>query len=81
MDVIVAEEVAYLTDGGRQAMPCGSREHRLGGGAHDLIHRSRIRTADRRSHQRYRRRRGENTVILRYCASSRLSYRLLSGGP
>jgi predicted peroxiredoxin len=24
---------------------------------------------------------GENTVILRYCASLRLSYRLLSGGP
>ena len=46
MDVVVAEEVAYLTDGGRQRMSYRSREHRLGGGAHDLIHRSRIRTAD-----------------------------------
>ena len=81
MDMIVAEEVAYLTDGGGQRMSCGSREHRLGGGAHDLIHRSRIRTAVRtwwgcrRAYWR------ENTVILRYCTSLRLSYRLLSGGP
>ena len=44
MDMIVAEEVPYLADGGGQRMPCGSREHRLGGGAHDLIHRPRIRT-------------------------------------
>ena len=32
MDMIVAEEVAYLTDGGGHAMPCGCREHRLGSG-------------------------------------------------
>ena len=44
MHMIVTEEVAYLTDGGAQRMPCGSRDHRLGGGRHDLIHRSRIRT-------------------------------------
>jgi hypothetical protein len=47
MHMIVTEEVPYLTDGGRQRMPCGSRDHRLGGGRHDLIHRSRIRSADR----------------------------------
>ena len=45
MDMIVAEEVPYLADGGGQRMPYGSREHRLGIGAHDLIHRPRIRTA------------------------------------
>jgi hypothetical protein len=45
MDVIVAEEVPYLTDGGRQRMPRGSREHHLGSGTHDSIHQSRIRTA------------------------------------
>ena len=47
MDMIVTEEVPYLTDSGRPRMPCGSRDHRLGGGRHDLIHRSRIRSADR----------------------------------
>ncbi len=47
MDMIVAEEVPYLTDGGGQRMSCGSREHHLGSGAQDLIHRSRIRTAVR----------------------------------
>ena len=47
MDMIVAEEVPYLTDGGRQRMSCGSREHHLGSGARDLIHRSRIKTAAR----------------------------------
>jgi hypothetical protein len=47
MDMIVAEEVPYLTDGGRRRMSCGSREHHLGSGAQDLIHRSRIRTAYR----------------------------------
>jgi hypothetical protein len=26
-------------------MPCGNREHHLGSGAQDLIHRTRIRTA------------------------------------
>jgi hypothetical protein len=33
MNMIVAEEVPYLTDGGRQRMSDGSREHHLGGGA------------------------------------------------
>ena len=47
MDMIVAEEVPYLTDGGRQRMSCGSREHHPGSGARDLIHRSRIKTAAR----------------------------------
>ncbi len=42
MDMIVAEEVPYLTDGDGQRMPYGSREHRLASGAHDLIHWSRI---------------------------------------
>ena len=42
MDMIVAEEVPYLTDGGGQRMSCGSREHHPGSGAQDLIHRSRI---------------------------------------
>jgi hypothetical protein len=45
--MIVAEEVPYLTDGGRQRISCGSREHHLGSGARDLIHRSRIKTAAR----------------------------------
>ncbi len=40
MDVIVAEEVPYLTDGGGQRMSCRNREHRLGNGTQDLIHRS-----------------------------------------
>ena len=44
VDMIVAEKVPYLTDGGGQRMSCGSREHQLGCGAQDLIHRSRIRT-------------------------------------
>src|SRR5271167_4446798 len=47
MDMIVVEEVPYLTDGGGQRMSCGSREHHLGSGAQDPIHRSRIRTAVR----------------------------------
>ena len=47
VDVIVAEEVPYLTDSGGQRMSCGSREHHLGSGAQDLIHRSRIRTTVR----------------------------------
>jgi hypothetical protein len=47
MDMIVAEEVPYLTDGGGQRMPCGDREHHLGSGAQDLIHRTRIRTTIR----------------------------------
>jgi hypothetical protein len=38
MDMIVAEEVPYLTDGGRQRMSGGSHEHRLGSSARDLIH-------------------------------------------
>ncbi len=42
MDMIVAEEVPYVTDGDGQRMSYGSREHRLASGAHDLIHRSRI---------------------------------------
>ena len=45
VDMIVAEEVPYLTDGGGQRMYCGNREHHLGNGAQGLIHRSRIRTA------------------------------------
>ena len=45
VDMIVAEEVPYLADGGGQRMSHRSREHRLGNGAQDLIHRSRIRTA------------------------------------
>lgn len=47
VDVIVAEEFPYLADGGGQRMSRGSREHSLGSGAQDLIHRSRIRTAVR----------------------------------
>jgi AcrR family transcriptional regulator len=47
MDMIVAEEVAYLSDGGRRRMPHRNREHRLSNGAHDPIHRSSIRTAIR----------------------------------
>lgn len=47
MDVIVAEEVPYLTDRGGQIMSYGSREHHLGSVTHDPIHRSRIRTAAR----------------------------------
>jgi hypothetical protein len=42
MDMIVAEEIPYLTDGGGCRMPDGSREHHLASRAHDLIHRSRI---------------------------------------
>ena len=38
MDMIVAEEVPYLTDGDGQRMSCGSREHRLASDAQDLIH-------------------------------------------
>ena len=45
MDMIVAEEVPYLTDGGGHRVSCGNREHHLGSGAQHLIHRSRIRTA------------------------------------
>jgi hypothetical protein len=44
MDMIVAEEVPYLTDGGVQRMSYGSPEHHLGNSAQDLIHWSRIRT-------------------------------------
>jgi hypothetical protein len=43
VDVIVVEEIPYYADGGGQRS-CWSREHRLGSGAQDLIHRSRIRT-------------------------------------
>jgi hypothetical protein len=50
VDMIVAEKVPYLTDGGGQRMCCGSREHQLGCGAQDLIHRSRIRTCVRTGH-------------------------------
>jgi hypothetical protein len=46
MDMIVAEEVSYLTDGSRQRMSCGSREHHLGHGTQHPIHRSRIRTEE-----------------------------------
>jgi hypothetical protein len=38
MDMIIAEEVPYLTDGGRQRMPYRGPEHRLGHGAQDPIH-------------------------------------------
>jgi hypothetical protein len=47
MDMIVAEEVPNLINGGGRRMPCGSREHHIGSGACDLIHRSRIRIAGR----------------------------------
>jgi hypothetical protein len=47
MDVIVAEEFPYLTDGRGQRVSCGSGEHHLGSGAPALIHRSRIRTTVR----------------------------------
>jgi hypothetical protein len=63
VDMIVAEEVAYLTDGGRQAMLCGGREHRLGGGARDLIHRSRIRTSPGRHRAHWRREYGNSAVL------------------
>src|SRR6266851_1811129 len=36
MDMIVAEEVPYLTAGGGPRMSCGSRVHRLGGGRKTL---------------------------------------------
>jgi len=45
MDMVIAEEVPYLTDGGGQRMSDRSRDHRLGRGTRDLIHRSRISTA------------------------------------
>ena len=47
MNMIVAEEVPYLTDGGRQRMSYGNRQHHLGSDAQHPVHRSRIRTAVR----------------------------------
>ena len=47
MDMIIAEEIPHLTHGGGQRMSYGSPEHRLGNGAQNLIHQSRIRTAVR----------------------------------
>jgi hypothetical protein len=44
VDVVVTEEIPYLTDGRRQRMSYGSRQHHLGSGTRDPIHRSRIRT-------------------------------------
>ena len=38
MDVIVTEEVPYLTDADGQRMSYRGREHRLASGTHDLIH-------------------------------------------
>jgi hypothetical protein len=42
MDMIIAEELPYLPDAGSQRMSGGDGQHRIGDGAHDLIHRFRI---------------------------------------
>jgi hypothetical protein len=47
MDMTVAEEVPYLTDGGRPGMAHGSGEHHLARGTPHLIHGFRIKTAAR----------------------------------